>query len=161
MSAQRGRVRYVDVLTDLVHRQLPWRITKLRDQHHLTKGQLARKTDLAPSTVSQIERGVFRGVRFETVLSLAAFFEVSLDYMAGVDHAGLVRAIALLGRECPECGKTEGHSVPECALQMKERGRSHAFIAARHQLTVPTVEFMLREEIRIRSIRAARRGSTS
>ena len=68
-------MRYAEVLSDLVRRQLPWRITRLRDQHHLTKGQLAHKTSLAPSTISQLERGVFQGVRFETVLSLAAFFE--------------------------------------------------------------------------------------
>jgi transcriptional regulator with XRE-family HTH domain len=155
---RKGAVRYVEVLTDLVKRQLPWRITRLRDQHGLTQAALAKKTALAPSTISQLERGVFQGARFETVLSLAGLFEVSLDYMAGIDHAGLVRAIAILGYTCPECGKREAHSLPECSLEMFEHGRSHAFIAARHQMTVLTVEVMLREEIRMRSVRASRRG---
>lgn len=149
-------MRYRDVLLDLVTRQLPWRLTKLRDQHSLSMEQLAQKSGLARPTIWKIERGVFKGLRFETIVSLAGFFEVSLDYMAGVDHAGLVRAIAVLGHLCPECGVQDAHSLPQCALEMFERGRSHSYIAARHQLTILTVEVMLREEIRMRSVRAGR-----
>jgi hypothetical protein len=47
--------------------------------------------------------------------------------------------------------------MQQVLIQMKEHGRSNAFIAARHQLTLLTVEVMLREEIRMRSVRASRR----
>lgn len=147
-------VRYVDVLKDLVTRQLPWRITRLRVQHNLTMTELAQKTGLSRPTISQIERGVFKGLHFTTLVNLAGFFEVGLDYMAGVDHAGLVRAVAITGHLCPECGKQEAHSLPECALEMFEHGRSHAYIAARHQLTLPMVEVILREQIRLTRDRA-------
>ncbi len=142
-------MRYNEVLNDLVKRQMPWRITSLRQQHRLLKGDLAKRTGLAPSTIGQLERGAFNGVHFDTVVTLAGFFEVGLDYMVGVDHAQLVRAAAVVGRQCPECGMLEGHSVPVCALAMFERGRSHEFIAARFGMTVPTVAFMLREEMEI------------
>jgi transcriptional regulator with XRE-family HTH domain len=146
----------IDQLADLVRRQMPFRVVRLRDQHAFTRVALAAKAGLALSTLSQIERGVFRSIQLDTLLSLAGTFEVSLDYMAGIDHAGLVRVIARVGQNCPDCGKADAHSLPECALEMFEHGRSHAFIAARHQLTLLTVEVMLREEIRIRSVRAGR-----
>ena len=131
--------------------RLPWRIVRLRQQHALARAALSKKSGLARSTLSQLERGVFSGIRFETLLALAAVFEVSIDYVAGLDSADdLVRAAAFVGRPCPQCGLAGGHSVPDCVLQMFEKGRSHAFIAAVHQMTVSTVEFMLREEIRIR-----------
>jgi transcriptional regulator with XRE-family HTH domain len=149
-------VRYFEVLTDLVKRQLPWRITRLREQHGFSQSKLAEKTGLSPATISQLERGHFDGLRFKTVLTLAGIFEVSLDYMAGVDHAGLVRAMAIRNVPCPECGRLEGHSVATCSLEMFERGRTYAFIAARHELTVATVEFMLREEMKVRRDRGVR-----
>jgi transcriptional regulator with XRE-family HTH domain len=149
-------LRYFEVLVDIVKRQLPWRITRLREQHGLSQQKLATATGLSPATISLLERGRFQGLRFQTVLTLAGIFEVSLDYMAGVDHAGLVRAISIRQVPCAECGKLEGHSVATCALEMFERGRSHAYIAGRHELTVATVEFMLREEIRV--LRERRRG---
>jgi transcriptional regulator with XRE-family HTH domain len=149
-------VRYGEVLTDLVKSQLPWRITRLREQHGLTQAALSKKSGLAPSTISELERGCFNGIRFDTIVKLAALFEVSLDYMAGIDHAQVVRAMAFLGRPCPECGILEAHTVPDCVLQMFELGRSHAFIAARHRMTQATVEFMIREEIRIRRERPIR-----
>jgi transcriptional regulator with XRE-family HTH domain len=149
-------VRYFDVLTDLVQRQLPWRVTKLRDQHHLTMTQLAAKTGLARPTISLLEHGKFKGLQFRTVVALAGFFEVGLDYMAGVEHAGLVRAIAILGHPCPECGKQDAHSLPQCALEMFERGRTHAYIAATHQLTLVMVEVIIREQIKSLSLGAGR-----
>jgi transcriptional regulator with XRE-family HTH domain len=149
-------VRYGEVLTGLVKSQLPWRITRLREQRALTQAALAKNASLAPSTISQLERGIFKNLSLNTLLNLAGFFEVSLDYMAAIEHAGVVRAAALLGRPCPECGILVAHSVPDCALEMFERGRSHVFIAARHQMTQATVELMIREEIRIRRERPIR-----
>jgi transcriptional regulator with XRE-family HTH domain len=149
-------MRRVEILIDLVKHNLPWRITRLREQHGLTGLALSSRCGLSASTISQIERGKFAGVRFETILSLAAYFEVGLDYMAGLDHAALVRGIALRELTCPECGRLDGHSVAQCAVSMFERGRTHAYIAARCELTVATVECMLREEMRVLRERAAR-----
>ncbi len=151
-------MRRVETLIDLVKHNLPWRITYLREQHALDQKTLAKKCGLAASTISQIERGKFAGVRFDTVLFLAAFFEVGIDYMVGVEHAGLVRAIALKELKCPECGRLNEHSVAKCAVSMFERGRTHAYIAARCELTLATVECMLREELRVLRERAARPG---
>jgi hypothetical protein len=115
----------------------------------LLKGELAKKTGLAPATIGKLELGTYDGLRFETIVTLAGFFEVGLDYMAGIDHAQVVRAAAVVGRQCPECGRIESHTVPECALAMWELGRPHAFIAARFGMTLPTVLFMLREEMEL------------
>jgi transcriptional regulator with XRE-family HTH domain len=149
-------VPYGELLTALVKSQLPWRITRFRELRGFTQAALSKKCGLAPSTISQIERGIFKGLRFQTIVKLAAIFEVSLDHMTGIDHAQLVRSASVVGRVCPECGKCEGHSVAECALEMFERGRSHAFISARHRLTIPTVELMLREEMRMKRERPVR-----
>lgn len=142
-------MRYGEVLTALVKSQLPWRITSLRQQHRLLKHELAAKTGLARSTIGELESGSFNGLRFQTIVTLAGFFEVGLDYMAGIDHAQVVRAAAIVGRPCPECGILESHSVPKCALAMYERGKSQSFIAARFEMTLPTVAFMIREEMAI------------
>jgi transcriptional regulator with XRE-family HTH domain len=151
-----GLVGYGEVLTELAKSQLPWRITRLREQQALTQAALAEKAGLAPSTISQLERGNFEGIQFKTIVKLAAFFEASLDYMSGMDHAQVVRAAAFLGRPCTECGVLEAHSVPQCALEMFEKGRSYVFIAARFQMTLATVEVMIRDEIRIRRERPVR-----
>jgi DNA-binding XRE family transcriptional regulator len=149
-------MRRVETLLDLVNSNLPWRITYLREQHGIDQRTLAKKCGLAHSTINQIERGKFSGVRFETVIFLAAFFEVGIDYLGGLEHAGLVRSVALKDLECPECGRKNGHSVAKCAVSMFERGRTHAYIAARLELTVVTVEWMLREEMRVLRERSAR-----
>lgn len=152
-------MRYGEVLTSLVKSQLPWRITSLRQRHRLLKGELARKTGLSPSTIGELESGSFNGLRFQTIVTLAGFFEVGLDYMVGIDHAQVVRAAAIVGRPCPECGVLESHSVPQCALALYELGKSHAFIAARFGMTLPTVAFMIREEMEVARDGAIRPGA--
>src|ERR1700681_590304 len=141
-------MQYTDVLNDLVKSQLPLRLKRLRDQHGLTQGQLAQRAKLAPSTISQIENGSFSGLRFETLVRLAGIFEVSLDYMVALDNAPIVRAIALAGRPCPECGKVETHSLAECILEMYDRGRTMGFIGARFGFTLASVGLIIQEESR-------------
>ena len=82
-------MRYGEALTALVKSQLPWRITSLRQRHRLLKSELAKKTGLSPGTIGHLERGSFEGLRFETIVTLAGFFEVGLDYMAGALQGAL------------------------------------------------------------------------
>jgi transcriptional regulator with XRE-family HTH domain len=158
-AADKGLVRYSEALTALVKSQLPWRITRLREQHGLTQAGLAKRTGLAPATLSKLERGVFNGLYFDTIVKLAATFEVSLDYMAGIDHAQVVRAMTVVGRACPECGRGEAHPFGECMIEMQERGRSVEFIAARFGVTVQSARFTIQEEYRVRRERTVRNPS--
>lgn len=149
---------YGESLIEMVKTQLPWRITRLREIHGFSQQDLAQKTRLAPATISQLEGGVSKGLQLWTLIRLAAVFEVTLDYMAGIDHAPLVRQLARAGHECPECGTgPAGHSVPDCMVEMHSRGRSFAFIGARFGFSVPACENFLREEYRMRRERSNRK----
>lgn len=59
------------------------RLKQLREQWHLTQSGLALKLNLSQSTVSAYEVGD-RTPDLETLVSIAQFFGVSLDYLAGL-----------------------------------------------------------------------------
>lgn len=60
------------------------RITMLREEHKMTKKQLAKILHVAPSLVSEWERGT-RAVRTEHLVNLADYFGVSVDWLMGRD----------------------------------------------------------------------------
>jgi transcriptional regulator with XRE-family HTH domain len=135
----------------LAKAQLPLRIARLRMQNGLSQAALASKTKLAPSVISKLERGTYVGLRLDTLLRLASFFEVSLDYLSGLESAGLARSVTFSARDCPECGKASiCHPIPDCMLEMHDKGKSARYIAARFGINVEIVEIIIREEYRLR-----------
>jgi repressor LexA len=56
----------------------------LREEHKMTKKQLAEILHVAPSLVSEWERGT-RTVRTEHLVNLADYFDVSVDWLMGRD----------------------------------------------------------------------------
>lgn len=58
------------------------RLKELRDERRLSQGGLALKLNLSQSTISAYEVGD-RTPDLETLIDIAQFFGVSLDYLAG------------------------------------------------------------------------------
>ena len=60
------------------------RIKQLRKEKNITASQLAKHINVADSTMSLYENGK-REPPFETLKSIADFFNVSIDYLLGAD----------------------------------------------------------------------------
>ena len=58
------------------------RIIELRKNHNLTQKQLAQETNLSERGIQNYEMGV-RTPTLPVLISLADFFDVSLDYLVG------------------------------------------------------------------------------
>ena len=61
------------------------RIYKLRTQKNLTQHKLADDLGISPRTYSDYERGTTR-VPLETLIELARFYDVDLNYITGVSN---------------------------------------------------------------------------
>jgi transcriptional regulator with XRE-family HTH domain len=61
-----------------------YRIKKLRKENNLTLAELAKKTNLAPNTISQYENGK-RHPSIKATNKLASFFNVSSQYLLGYE----------------------------------------------------------------------------
>lgn len=59
------------------------RIKEIRKRKGITLEKLADKLNLAPSTISQYETAK-RQASYETLVAIAKFFDVSIDYLLGV-----------------------------------------------------------------------------
>ena len=60
------------------------RLRVLRKERGLTQDQLAEKTNISQTAISNWEAGN-RSPSVEYVITLAKFFSVSLDYMCGLE----------------------------------------------------------------------------
>lgn len=70
------------------------KIKKLRTKNQLTQKQLAEKLGLAQSTIGMIESGK-RDVSFEILIKIADLFNVSTDFLLGVDSDQIKEEVAL------------------------------------------------------------------
>lgn len=61
------------------------RLKKLREQHRLSQKGLADAIEISPRTYSDYERGTIR-VPLETLIVLAKFYDVDLNYISGVSN---------------------------------------------------------------------------
>lgn len=61
---------------------LPIRLNELRKKNHMTQAELAKKINVAKSTISMWEKGV-RSPDTTTLGKLADIFHVSTDYLLG------------------------------------------------------------------------------
>jgi len=61
------------------------RLKELRDQRRLTQEGLALKLSISQSTISAYETGE-RAPDLKTLISIANFFAVSIDYLAGLSN---------------------------------------------------------------------------
>ena len=66
------------------------RIKDLRTDKKLSQNQLAKELNVAQNTISQWERGI-RDLDGETLTKLASYFDVSIDYLLGVDNSTMKR----------------------------------------------------------------------
>ncbi|MDR3092100.1 MAG: helix-turn-helix domain-containing protein [Clostridiales bacterium] len=63
-------------------RNLSLKIAELRKKHNVTLSQLGRELGIKPQSVSLLEKGV-NAPSFETLILLADFFDVSIDWLVG------------------------------------------------------------------------------
>ena len=61
------------------------RLKILRQQHKLSQKGLADAVEISPRTYSDYERGTIR-VPLETLIVLARFYDVDLNYISGVSN---------------------------------------------------------------------------
>ena len=61
------------------------RLKKLRQQHKLSQKGLAAAVEISPRAYSAYERGTIR-VPLETLIVLAKFYDVDLNYISGVSN---------------------------------------------------------------------------
>ncbi len=64
------------------------RLRNLRKSKNWLQEDLANRLGISRSAIAQWERG-HREPDFNTALTLARMFEVSLDYLLGLEHAGI------------------------------------------------------------------------
>ncbi len=71
------------VKTDVKSNLLPERLKTLRKEKKLTQQQLADKLGLISVTYLRYEKGQ-REPSIDTLMQIATFFEVSIDYLVGL-----------------------------------------------------------------------------
>lgn len=84
------------------------KIKALRNKNQLTQKQLAEKLGLAQSTIGMIESGK-RDVSYEILIKIADLFNVSTDFLLGVDSEQLKEETALY--------ETGEFKTPEAAMK--------------------------------------------
>ena len=62
-----------------------FRLKQLRQARSITQKELAKRLGLTKSVISAYETDI-RTPSFDTLLHIAAFFNVTTDYLLGVDH---------------------------------------------------------------------------
>ncbi len=61
------------------------RLKKLRIERHLSQNELSKKLDLTRATVNAWEMGI-SSPNAQSLILLANFFKVSVDYLLGLDN---------------------------------------------------------------------------
>jgi transcriptional regulator with XRE-family HTH domain len=71
---------------DLTRGDFPARLGRLREDRHLSKGDLAERTGLTYRTIHDIENGKRKRVQEKTLLLIAGALDLSLDELLNGDH---------------------------------------------------------------------------
>lgn len=113
------------------------RIKELREQHRWSQNDLARKINKSKSTVSLYESNgkVPPG---DTLIDLAAIFNVSLDYLIGIDKNEMVSIDKLSERQ-----KSVVHTL---LVELQDTSKSRGGLTPRQQdiLSALMLEFSLK-----------------
>ncbi len=70
------------------------RIRELREQHKLSQEQLGRKIDRSKSVISSYENNI-KVPPLEILTKIAVIFNVSLDYLVGIDKTEMISVSGL------------------------------------------------------------------
>lgn len=126
---------------------------RLRETHHLSQRQAALQLQIDQSTVSRIERGMLLNPGWLLINRFCTVFDVTPDCLMGLERATAKAGV------CPKCGLAwvagNLHSIRDCIMYMEDQGRRHAFISKQFDLTIRSIEFIIREEYRLRGVRAS------
>ena len=126
---------------------LPRRSVRLREIHHLTQREAARKLGIAASTLNKIERGLCSDITWKILGAFCRAFDTNPDYLLGFDRFYPAQGSCL---RCAGTLKGEPHSLRECIMSMHDQGRPVGWIAKEFDFTLKSVECIVREEYRIR-----------
>lgn len=84
------------------------RIRELRTKNGLKQKEPAEKIHVAANTLSQFETGKANPAGYDVLITLADFFEVSVDYLPGrADEAGNVKILPDKTGEYPSADEAE------------------------------------------------------
>ena len=70
------------------------RLKELRELHHLTQDQLGRKIGRSKSVISSYENNI-KVPPVDILVELAVIYNVSLDYLVGIDKAEMISVASL------------------------------------------------------------------
>ncbi|KXS42559.1 MULTISPECIES: helix-turn-helix domain-containing protein [unclassified Candidatus Frackibacter] len=106
------------------------RFKKLRKRNNLTQKELAQHLNLAPSTISFYEVGE-RTPDYKTLIKIADYFDVSLDYLFGRIHIHNYETVNYL-KQLPDSLIDELSSEPKVLNQLLE----NIYLAKNKQIKV-------------------------
>lgn len=66
------------------------RLKKLREKKNLTQAQVAQRLNMHKSTIFNYESN-YRKPSIDTIVLLSRFYNVSTDYLLGVDNTKIIR----------------------------------------------------------------------
>lgn len=69
-------------------------IKKLREKSNMTQQELGRKINRDKGIISRYENN-YQAVPFDTMRAFASIFNVSMDYLAGMEKSGCISAAGL------------------------------------------------------------------
>ncbi len=74
-------------------------IKELREKAHMTQQELGRKINRDKGIISRYENN-YQAVPFETMRVFASIFNVSMDYLAGMEKKSSIDATGLTQEQC-------------------------------------------------------------
>ena len=77
---------------------LGMRLQKLREEHKLTQQELGRKINRSKSVISSYENNI-KTPPVDILTSLAVLYNVSLDYLTGIDKQQMISIDTLSGEQ--------------------------------------------------------------
>lgn len=143
---------------------LPQRLARLRSINGLSQAALARVSGIANSTISEIETGLARDIKLNTLLRICAVLNVTPDYLLGFDadtdlaHTFVVALDPLtvaesrsgIERKCSRCDRIlrtgEPHTQGECVWYLDQRGSSREYLAAVFGFGLAAIDAIVRDE---------------
>ena len=100
------------------------RLKEQRELHHMTQDQLGRRIGRSKSVISSYENNI-KIPPVDILTELAVIYNVSLDYLVGIDKAEMVSVASLTG--------SQKELVSLLISEFKEKSRSGNGLSARQQ----------------------------
>ena len=86
------------------------RLRELREKHKLSQEQLGRRVDRSKSVISSYENNL-KMPPLSILTDFAVIFNVSLDYLVGIDKNGIIEMVKTADKKAKEAAKAAKKSA--------------------------------------------------